>query len=163
MYENILLPSDGLGKCVYGTCHAILMAKKLGAKITAVSVTENLPLKEIKQIYDEEIPASSSPAELAQGVKKRTEELNKELAGKSLEIAEKMCADNGVACDTVHITGESAPDALLKAAEERKCDLIYVSTHGNPGLMGTLFGDVATKIISNRKIPVLVHHCGGPA
>jgi hypothetical protein len=39
MYTNILLPTDGLGKCRYGTCHGVLLAKGLGAKVTAVCVT----------------------------------------------------------------------------------------------------------------------------
>ncbi len=163
MYKNILLPSDGLGKCVYGTCHAILLAQGLKAKVTAVSVTENIPVKELKRIYDEAIVDASSTAEVDQEVKRRVEEMHKELAEKSLEIAEKMCAENGVVCDTVHYAGETASEALLKAAEEKKCDLIYASTHGNPRLMDTLFGTMASRIIKNTKIPVLVHHCGGPS
>lgn len=163
MYKNILLPTDGLGKCVYGTCHGVLFAKALGAKVTAVCVTKDLPLEEIKKIYDAEILSASSPADVAKGVKKRSEELHKELAEKALEVAEKMCADTGVACDKVQVAGESPTEALLTAAKEKGCDCIFISTHGNPGLMGTLFGTMASKIISSTKIPVLVHHCGGPS
>jgi len=163
MYKNILLPTDGLGKCVYGTCHGVLFAKTLGAKVTAVCVTKDLPVEEIKKIYDAEILAASSPAELARGVKKRAEELHKELAEKALEVAERMCSENGVTCGKVQVAGDSPTDAILKAAKDRNCDCIFISTHGNPGLMGTLFGTMATKIISSSKIPVLVHHCGGPA
>jgi nucleotide-binding universal stress UspA family protein len=162
MYKNILLPTDGLGGCVYGTCHGVIMAKELGAKVTAVCVTKDLPLEELKKIYELEIQMANSPADLSRGARKRAEELHRELAGKALEVAEKMCTDNGVECEAVHISGESPTDAVLKAAEKKRCDLIFISTHGNPGLMGTLFGTMATKIISHSKIPVLVHHCGGP-
>ena len=27
MYTNILLPTDGLGKCKFGTCHGVLLAQ----------------------------------------------------------------------------------------------------------------------------------------
>jgi nucleotide-binding universal stress UspA family protein len=163
MYTNILLPTDGLGKGQYGTCHGVLLAKDLGAKVTAVCVTENLPIQEIRKIYDGEILVATSAGEFARETKKRAEDLQKELAGKALAVAEKMCADNGVTCEKVSLTGDSPTAGILKAAEERHCDLIFISTHGNPGLMSTLFGSVASKILSHSKIPVLVHHCGGPS
>jgi nucleotide-binding universal stress UspA family protein len=46
---------------------------------------------------------------------------------------------------------------------QKNCDLVFISTHGNPGLMGTLFGTVVSKVLSRSKTPVLVHHCGGPS
>jgi nucleotide-binding universal stress UspA family protein len=163
MYRNILLPTDGLGKCVYGTCHGVLLAEALGAKVTAVCVTQDLSLNEIKKIYDAEMLVATSPGEVDRGVKKRAEDLHKELAGNALAVAEKMCAEKGVKCDKVSLSGESSAEGILKAAKERECDLIFISTHGNPGLMDTLFGTVASKIVSHSKIPVLVHYCGGPS
>ena len=162
MYTNILLPTDGLGKCLYGTCHGVLLAKDLGAKVTAVCVTEKLPIREIRKIYDAEMLLAHSPADLSRGVRRRAEDVYDELAGSALAVAERMCSETGVPCETVSLAGESPADGLLKAAKENHCDLIFISTHGNPGLMGTLFGTVASKVLANSKIPVLVHHCGGP-
>jgi nucleotide-binding universal stress UspA family protein len=162
MYKNILLPTDGLGKCQYGTCHGVLLAKGLKAKVTAVCVTERLSSSEILKIYNPEMIYSVSAGKQAQESMKKAEELHNELAGKALEVAEKMCADNGVPCEKVYLAGGSTVDGILKVATDKKCDLIFISTHGNPGLMGTLFGSVASKIMSHSKFPVLVHHCGGP-
>ena len=86
----------------------------------------------------------------------------KEIADKALAVAEKMCTDNGVACEKVHLPGENPVDGILRVAKEKNCDLIFMSTHGNPGIMGALFGSLAKKVLSHSKIPVLVHHCGGP-
>ncbi len=163
MYKNILLPTDGLGKCAYGTCHGVLLAKGLNAKVTAVCVTEKLSSGEILKIYNPEMIYSVSEGKQAKESMKKAEELHKELAGKALQVAERMCADNGVPCEKVHLEGASHVDGILKVAAEKKCDLIFISTHGNPGLMGTLFGTMASKIMSHSKIPVLVHHCGGPS
>lgn len=163
MYKNILLPTDGLGKCQFGTCHGVLLAKGLKAKVTAVCVTEKLSSTEILKIYNPEMIYSVSAGKQAKDAMKAAEELHKELAGKALQVAEKMCADNGVPCEKVYLEGASPVDGILKVASEKKCDLIFISTHGNPGLMGTLFGTVASKIMSSSKIPVLVHHCGGPS
>ena len=94
---------------------------------------------------------------------KRADDLHKEFAEKALEVAEKMCAANGVKCEKVYLAGETPTDGILKVAKDKNCDLIFISTHGNPGLMDTLFGNVVTKILSRSKTPVLVHHCGGPS
>jgi len=162
MYTNILLPTDGLGKCKFGTCHGVLLAKDLGAKVTAVCVTAKLSGQEILKIYNPDMLYGTSAGEVAKESMKRAEDLHKDFAGKALEVAEKMCAQNGVKCEKVHLAGESATDGILKVAKEKNCDLIFISTHGNPGLMDTLFGNVVSKILSRSKTPVLVHHCGGP-
>ncbi len=162
MYTNILLPTDGLGKCQFGTCHGIVLAKDLGAKVTAVCVTEKLSGPEILKIYNPDLLYGASSGNAAKESMKHAEDLHREFAEKALDVAEKMCVKNGVKCEKVYLAGESPTDGILKVAKEKKCDLIFISTHGNPGLMGTLFGTVATKILSRSKIPVLVHHCGGP-
>jgi nucleotide-binding universal stress UspA family protein len=163
MYKNILLPTDGLAKCAFGTCHGVLLAKNLHAKITAVCITDKLSAKDILKIYDPEMIFSLSEGKKAQEAMAHAEEERMEQAGKALAVAEKMCADNGVPCEKVVLSGTSPVDGVLKAAEEKKCDLIFISTHGNPGILGTLFGTVAKKVLSHSKIPVLVHHCGGPS
>lgn len=162
MYTHILLPTDGLGKCEYGTCHGIVLAKALGAKVTAVCVTEKLSGQEILKIYNPDMLFGTTSGKVAKESMKHEEDLHKEHAEKALAVAEKMCADNGVKCEKVYLAGESPTDGILKVAKEKNCDLIFISTHGNPGLMGTLFGTVVSKILSRSKIPVLVHHCGGP-
>jgi len=163
MYKNILLPTDGLSKCQFGTCHGVLLAKGLNAKVTAVCITEKLAPHEILKIYDPEMIFTLSEGKKAREAMQHAEDSQKEAAGKALAVAEKMCADNGVPCEKVFLPGASPVDGILQVAAEKKCDLIFISTHGNPGVMGTLFGTVATRILSHSKIPVLVHHCGGPS
>lgn len=163
MYKNILLPTDGLGKCAYGTCHGILLAKELNAKITAVHVTGKLSAREILNIYQPATLTGSSGGKKAQDDMARVEDSRKELGTKALEVAERMCTEVGVACETVQITEKSPEEGILKVAREKGCDLIFISTHGNPGVMGSLFGTVATKIIAQSKYAVLTHYCGGPS
>lgn len=162
MYRNILLPTDGLGKCVYGTCHGVLLAKDLHAKITAICITDKFSARELREIYAPEMIWSLSEGKKAQEAMAQAESERKEMAGKALAVAEKMCSDNGVPCEKVHIAGGDAVEGILQAADEKKCDLIFISTHGNPGVLGALFGTMAKRIMSRSKIPVLIHHCGGP-
>lgn len=163
MYKNVLLPTDGLGKCAYGICHGVVLAKSLGAKVTAVHITGKLSAQEILKMYHPEVIFAPSDAKKARDAMAKAEEAHRELAGKALEVAEKMCNEVGVPCEQVHIAGESPVDGIIRVAEEKRCDLIFISTHGNPGIMGTLFGTLATKIMTHSKYPVLVHYCGGPS
>ena len=59
----------------------------------------------------------------------------------------------GVPCDLAHVPGEDTVDGILKVAADKKCDLIFISTHGNPGMFGSLFGTLATKILAKSKYP----------
>jgi nucleotide-binding universal stress UspA family protein len=162
MYSNVLLPTDGLGNCVYGTCHGVQLAKAIGAKVTAVCVTRHLSLQEILRVHHPEMDWRPTDSKKVPEVVAHVKELHKELADKALEVAAKMCKDSGVPCEKVFLEDESPADGLLRAAEKNHCDLIFMSTHGDPGIIGSLFGTVASKIIARSKIPVLVHHCGGP-
>jgi nucleotide-binding universal stress UspA family protein len=163
MYKNILLPTDGLGKCAYGICHGVLLAKELNAKITAVHITGKLTAREILEIYQPATLAGRMDAIKAKEHMAQAEESRKEIGAKALESAERMCAEVGVPCETVQVTEKSPEEGILKVAREKGCDLIFISTHGNPGIMGSLFGTVATKIMAQSKYPVLTHYCGGPS
>ncbi len=163
MYKNILLPTDGLGKCAYGICHGILLAKELNAKITAVHVTGKLTAREILDIYQPSSLVGRSDAKKAQEYMAQAEEARKEIGAKALESAERMCTEVGVTCESVQIQEKSPEEGILRVAREKGCDLIFISTHGNPGIMGSLFGTVATKIMAQSKFPVLTHYCGGPS
>ncbi len=162
MYKNILLPTDGLGKCAYGTCHGVLLAKELNAKVTAVHVLGRLTAREIMEIYHPETFVARSDAKQAQADLAQLEEARKELGHKALEVAAKMCTEVGVTCETVQVTEKTPLDGILKVAKEKGCDLIFLSTHGNPGVLGTIYGNIATKIMSHSRYPVLAHYCGGP-
>jgi nucleotide-binding universal stress UspA family protein len=163
MYQNILLPTDGLAKCQFGTCHGILLAKSLNAKITAVYVMRHLTAQEILDRYHEETPWSFSvDAHKAQEAIAQAEAAHREEADEALQAAEKMCRDNGVPCETVHLEEDFTADGIVFTARQKGCDLIFISTHGKPGVMKSLFGNLASKIMSHSNFPVLVHHCGGP-
>ena len=162
MYKNILLPTDGLGKCAFGICHGVVLAQALGAKITAVHIAGKFSVQEILGMYHPEVLFAPSDVRKAKEAMEKAEQPKKELAKKALEVAEKMCNEVGVPCEQVSIDGESPADGIVRVANEKKCDLIFISTHGNPGVMGTLFGTLATKIMTHSKYPVLVHYCGGP-
>ena len=46
-------------------------------------------------------------------------------------------------------------DVILRTAEEKKCDLVVMGTHGRSGFSHLLLGSVAEKVVRYAKCPVL--------
>ena len=47
-------------------------------------------------------------------------------------------------------------ETLVKCAKERRCDLIYVGTHGRTGVGKALLGSTASKVLHIAETPVLL-------
>ncbi len=54
------------------------------------------------------------------------------------------------------LLAEGSPaEAILRAAQERHCDLIVMGTHGRTGLGRLLMGSVAEEVVRKARCPVL--------
>jgi nucleotide-binding universal stress UspA family protein len=71
--------------------------------------------------------------------------------------AEKAAKAAGIVCDCVHLTNDFPADAILSLAKKRKCDLIFMASHGRRGLRGVLLGSETQKVLAGAKLPVLVY------
>jgi nucleotide-binding universal stress UspA family protein len=63
----------------------------------------------------------------------------------------------GVVCDMLHIEHEQVYQAIIEAAEARKCDLIVMASHGRRGVSAVVLGSETVKVLTHSKIPVLVY------
>ena len=159
MYKNILIPTDGVRTCESAITHGVELAKAIGAKVTALHTTPKLSPHEILEIYQPGIITSDAEGKKAQAAMDHVEQLHKDVADQSISAIEKIAQDMGVACDKVYIDGKAPADAIVKTADEKGCDLIFMSTHGALGVAGAIFGTVTTKVLSHANVPVLVNRC----
>jgi nucleotide-binding universal stress UspA family protein len=159
MYKHILIPTDGVRTCESAISHGVELAKAIGAKVTALHITPKLSPHEILEIYHPTFLVGEHEAERAKAAMDHVEQLHKDVADKSLAAIEKMAKKMGVVCDTVYVKGKSPADGIMETAKKKKCDLIFLSTHGMLGLTGAIFGTVTTKVLSHSKVPVLVQRC----
>ena len=160
MYKNILIPTDGVRTCESAISHGIELAKAIGAKVTALHITPKLTPHDILEIYHPTMLVGGHDAEKAQAAMEQVEQLHKDVADRSLSTIEKMANEMGVDCEAVYISGKAPAEGIMNTAEEKNCDLIFMSTHGALGLTGAIFGTVTTKVLSHSEIPVLVQRCG---
>ena len=47
-------------------------------------------------------------------------------------------------------------EAIIEAAKKKKCDLIFMGSHGRTGLAGIVLGSTTVKVLTHSKVPVLV-------
>ncbi|HTE15829.1 MAG TPA: universal stress protein [Burkholderiales bacterium] len=146
MYKNILVPTDGSALSRRTVRDAAKLAKKLGAKITGFYVA---PGYHIEAYTDYVPPDMITPEEHTANAKK--------IAQRHLEVIRKAAAENGVTYAGDYVVNDSPAEAIVAAARKRKCDLIYMGSHGRSGLNKLLLGSETSKVIEQSRIPVLVH------
>ena len=81
-----------------------------------------------------------------------------EAADKILQIASTMLSDSGVDFDIekMDATGDQIAKVIVRAAEEKSCDMIVSGTRKLSGLSKVILGSVSSEIVKLSKIPVLI-------
>ena len=140
--KNILLPTDFSKLSLTAATYAIDIAKQYNAKIHFLNVLEKTP----------PIPVIRSLDLSEDKMLKIIDEDAKESMSKALESINK---DKSVEIIPVIKKGVDF-EVIVDYCEENKIDLIVIATHGRTGILRTLIGSVAEKVIRYAKCPVLV-------
>jgi nucleotide-binding universal stress UspA family protein len=140
MFKNILLPTDGSDLAAKAVGQAVLFAKEIGAKITAVTITEPFHAVSVKPSQLEYTPLE---------YKKHSEAHAEKLLGAVSAAANSA----GVACEMLHVEHEQIYQAIMA----RRCDLIVMASHGRRGVSAVVLGSETVKVLTHSKIPVLVY------
>ena len=147
MYKHILIPTDGSDLSRAAALSGVKLAQVLGAKVTAFfAAPAPTPM-----VYEGFLPVGYTTQE-------HHAEMIEKTAVKYLGVIQQACAKANVACESVHVTDEFPADAIMKIAKKRKCDLIFMASHGRRGISGVLLGSETQKVLTYSKIPVLVYH-----
>jgi len=117
LFRNILIPTDGSDLAAKAVEQAVRFAKEIGAKITAVTVTEPFHFLSVSPSQLEYTPIEYQKYARAHAEK---------VLG-AVSDAAKLAS---VVCDTLHVEHELIYQAIIEAAEARKCDLIVMASHG---------------------------------
>jgi nucleotide-binding universal stress UspA family protein len=143
MYEHVLIATDGSELAQRATAQGLELAKVLGAKVTAVTVTEPW--------------TSVVTGEMVLGFpyeeyEKSTAEDAATILSAVTEAAKKM----DLACATLHAKDQFPAEGIVAAARDNGCDLIVMASHGRRGLARLLLGSQATKVLTLSSVPVLI-------
>jgi nucleotide-binding universal stress UspA family protein len=98
----------------------------------------------------------ATPKSVHAKIEKDHEEEAMEIARKMIAALTKRVKGDGVECDGLVVVGDHPYEEIINSAENRKCDLIMMASHGRRGLDAVLLGSETVKVLTHTKIPVLV-------
>jgi nucleotide-binding universal stress UspA family protein len=145
MFKRILIPTDGSPLAAKAIKAGVALAKEMGASVTGYYAIEPPPT----HIYGEGYLAD----------RKLVDELarrSREIAQRSVDEVSDAAKTAGVPCDTVVDKAVQPYKGIIQAAEQQKCDAVFMASHGHRGLTGILLGSVTQQVLTHSKIPVLV-------
>ena len=145
MFKHLLLPTDGTEMSAMAIAKGVELAKYFNAKVTGFYAAPEFHILTYR-------------AEMLEDTEAEYEKDCKAHAQKYLGVVKAAAKAAGVDCDIVYTTSDHAYDAIIKAAEERGCDLIMMGKHTRKGLEGLFAGSETEKVLAHTHIPVLVFH-----
>lgn len=143
MYKHILIATDGSELAQKAVNQGLELAKALGAKASAVMVTEPW--------------GAVTPGEMAIAYPVETYERDAaEHAAKCLLAVDEVAKKLGITCTTKHVSDKYPAEGILDYAKDADCDLIVMASHGRRGLSRLLMGSQAIDVLTHSSIPVLI-------
>ncbi len=146
MFKNILVPTDGSALSRKAIKGAVRLAKEQNARVTGLFVASPYQPRAVGD--DIAVTRFVTPQQHAENVRAQ--------ARRHLEAVEKAAAAAGVPCDALHVMNSYPHEGIVRTAERRKCDLIYMASHGRRGISRLLLGSETSKVLAHSTIPVLV-------
>ena len=145
MFKHILISTDGSPVSIKAAKAGIALARALGAKVTAYSALEELQL-----FYGEGyVPTQAVINEVLQRARTAGQ--------KRVDTIGKLAKAAGVSFASVVTKAYSPYEGIIAAAKKRKCDVIFMASHGRRGLSKLIMGSVTQKVLSHSRIPVVVY------
>jgi nucleotide-binding universal stress UspA family protein len=142
MFRKILVPTDGSTLSDLAITNAIRFAKAIGASVYGFHAAPDYAMP----VHGVDLYSSDKFRAMADN------EARNYLAG-----IEGKAKEAGVPCTTGFTVSVSPYRAIVDAAKEQNCDLIFMASHGRRGLAGLLLGSETQKVLTHCHIPVLVY------
>ena len=162
--ESILYATDLSENARYAFAYALSLADRYKAKLVLLHV-----LPEESNMLDKSVIGYISEDQWNAIKESHYQEAREALIGKRRDRAvigkilnqfsENARADfgeNAIPSDEVIVKRGTPVEVLLEIAEEKKCDLIVMGTHGRGALTGAMMGSTARRGVRRSQKPVLV-------
>jgi len=140
-FSHVLLPTDLSDESRRAYQVAADLARGSGAKLTLLSVVEDLKVAPHGAPFAPPIGDPDAPAE----AKALLEKLHAERG--------HLADDVDVHCETV--IGDPIGNAIAWYAHEHGCDVIVMSTQGHSGLKRLFLGSTAEEVLRHAEVPVM--------
>lgn len=140
---SILLPTDFSECARHAVPAAARLARLFGARVVCLHVVEPV----VQPVGWTPLAEPPPSAELGERLE--------ESAARDLPAFSKSAEFEGLDVEDLIARGDPAAE-IVRAAEERGCGMIVISSHGRTGLGRMLFGSTAESVVRHARCPVLV-------
>jgi nucleotide-binding universal stress UspA family protein len=149
MYKKILVPLDGseLAECSLNHVTSLLKGGSAGEVILLNAVVVDLPWKDLNRSEGDQSPVFDYDAFVKTFVKKSKRYLAK---------VQTRLRSEGLNVKTETIESNAPSHAITDYAQQNGVDLIVIATHGYSGMKKMLLGSVASKVLHESHVPVLL-------
>lgn len=139
LFSKILVPIDGSDNSFRALDAALLLSEKLGAKVTAVHVMEDVPVLHIE--------SEKLLRKLLEDYKKE----NQLILTKCSEIAN----NKGIKIETKLLQGNPS-SVIIDYCENEKQDIIIMGSRGMGKFKELVLGSVSNKVLHHSSCPVMI-------
>lgn len=139
MFSKVLVPIDGSDNSFRALDAALLLSEKLGAKVTAIHVMEDIPVLHIQ--------SEKLLRQLLDSYKKESQKI--------LLKCSEISARRGLSIDTKLLQG-NAGSIILDFCEKEKYDTIVMGSRGMGKFKELVLGSVSNKVIHHSSCPVMI-------
>ena len=152
MYRHLLVPIDDSDGSTETIGQGVAFAQALGARITFFHAQ---PDHASSLFGSAEVSRLAAPAEFTYVCEARTHE--------RLAKAESAARAQGVTCDSASSVSDAPHQAILAAARQAGCDLIFIGAQGKHGDTGMMLGPQTLKLLMHSDTPVLLAATRSPS
>ena len=146
MFKHILVPTDGSQLSLETVKRAVTFAREAGAKITFFFAKPDYPVA----FYGEgALIDPTTPEKFAEIADRQAQEI--------LANASAVAKEAGVPSANTDSVSDLPYQAIIDAANNAGCDLIFMASHGRGAFSGLLLGSETQKVLTHSTIPVLVY------
>ena len=144
MFKHILLATDGSRESEHAARLAVGLARTHGAQLTALYVADPYPYMGIGEVNPMGLQAYAAAAQ--------------QLAAQAHAQVEALCTKDGpVVTLQAHLLEDvAAARGIVETAKSGGIDLVVMGSHGRSGIARLMLGSVATKVVAESPVPVLV-------
>ncbi len=146
MFKRILFPIDSSEPALAAADAAVAFAADQKAVLVILNVQP---------------PFRAPPSALVPSANYYSEEkylaVAREYATDLMNVVGEKAKALSVEVETVIEIRDQVYVTIIKVAEKRKCDLIFMASHGRHGVAGVVLGSETNKVLTHCKVPMLVY------
>ena len=145
MFKHILIPTDGSTIALKAAKAGIRFAAETGARVTAFHA------------IDQWQPAYISADMATSRTFVDFERLARERGEAEVAAVGKLAKAAGVPFASLVSKARAPYEGIAETARKRKCDLIWMASHGRRGVARLMMGSVTLKVLAHATVPVFVY------